>query len=130
MIELFVLALLALHGLACTMILALLIWRSARQRDLREEFTVPDKRPGSRVAGWQRLRQLMKASLTLPQEEPGITFFDRCTQGVIRTLPSLPRDDRKRDDVDTDAEDHPGDGVRYRAVHRVQRLGLVKVRWG
>ena len=43
MIELFVLALLALHGLACTMILALLIWRSARQRDLREEFTVPDK---------------------------------------------------------------------------------------
>lgn len=33
MIEFFVFALLALHGLACTTILALLVWRSARQRD-------------------------------------------------------------------------------------------------
>jgi hypothetical protein len=43
-IELFVFALLALHGLACTAILALLLWRSARERDRHhEEVAVPDK---------------------------------------------------------------------------------------
>lgn len=35
MIELFVLAVLALHGLACTVILTLVIWRAARWRDAR-----------------------------------------------------------------------------------------------
>ncbi|MGH7550713.1 MAG: hypothetical protein ACREMD_03380 [Gemmatimonadota bacterium] len=43
MIELFVFALLALHGLACTTILALLLWRSARQRDLDQMVVVPEK---------------------------------------------------------------------------------------
>lgn len=39
-IEFFVFALLALHGLACTTILALLVWRSARQRDRGQAMTV------------------------------------------------------------------------------------------
>ena len=44
MIELFVFALLALHGLACTAILALLIWKSAHERDRRhEQVDAPDK---------------------------------------------------------------------------------------
>lgn len=43
MIEFFVFALLALHGLACTTILALLVWRSARQRDRRPAVVVPEK---------------------------------------------------------------------------------------
>ena len=44
MIELFVFALLALHGLACTAILALLIWKSARERDRQhEQVGAPDK---------------------------------------------------------------------------------------
>ncbi len=44
MIEFFVFALLALHGLACTTIMALLVWRSARQRDRRQvSVVVPEK---------------------------------------------------------------------------------------
>ncbi|MGH7572406.1 MAG: hypothetical protein ACREMK_11275 [Gemmatimonadota bacterium] len=43
MIEFFVFALLALHGLACTTILALLLWRSARQRDRVHSVAVPEK---------------------------------------------------------------------------------------
>ena len=43
MIELFVFALLALHGMACTAILALLLWRSAHLRDRREAFAAPEK---------------------------------------------------------------------------------------
>ncbi|MGH7403894.1 MAG: hypothetical protein ACREKQ_15810 [Candidatus Rokuibacteriota bacterium] len=43
MIEFFVFALLALHGLACTTIMALLVWRSARQRDRGQAVSVPEK---------------------------------------------------------------------------------------
>ena len=43
MIEFFVFALLALHGLACTAIMALLVWRSARQRDREQAVVVPEK---------------------------------------------------------------------------------------
>jgi hypothetical protein len=32
---------------------------------------------------------------------------------LIRTLPRLPRDEKNPEDVDTDAEDHPYDGLRY-----------------
>lgn len=44
MIELFIFALLALHGLACTTILALLLWKSARERDHHhEDLPVPSE---------------------------------------------------------------------------------------
>ena len=64
-----------------------------------------DKRPGSRVNGWQRLRRLLAASTKRPMEEPGLFAFDHCIH-FARTLPVLPRDQRKADDVDTEAEDH------------------------
>ena len=38
---------------------------------------------------------------------------DECPQ-FLRTVLSLPRDEKDMDDVDTDAEDHIGDEVRYR----------------
>lgn len=74
-----------------------------------------DKSPGSRKIGWEALRRHLKASLTWPMEESGIFIFDHCLQW-IRTVPTLPRDQNKRDDVDTDAEDHIGDATRYRLM--------------
>lgn len=73
-----------------------------------------DKSPGSRKAGWEKMRARFKAAHTFPMEEPGLFFFNRCTQ-AIRTIPVLPRDPKKTDDVDTNAEDHAGDMCRYRA---------------
>lgn len=72
-----------------------------------------DKSPGSRKNGWERLRMLMANATKTPREGPGIYVFEHCTQ-FIRTIPVLPRDDVKTDDVDTDAEDHIADEVRYR----------------
>jgi hypothetical protein len=92
-------------------------------------FTAPDKRPGSRVAGWARLRQLMAASLKQPQVEPGITIFTRC-HNVKRTLASLPRDERKREDVATDSEDHAADALRYRATEHIHVGGTSRITWG
>lgn len=71
-----------------------------------------DKRPGSRVNGWEQLRQRLKASLRTPMEEPGIFIFNTCHH-FKRTIPVLPRDENKPDDVDTRAEDHVGDETRY-----------------
>jgi hypothetical protein len=47
----------------------------------------------------------------------------------IRTVPVLPRDEDKPDDVDTDAEDHVADEVRYACMRRdvrarVQRFAV------
>lgn len=86
-------------------------------------WTLSDKSPGSRVNGWQIFRQRLHASKPRmvdgkidPEwmmEEPGFFVFDTCTD-FIRTVPSLPRDPKKPDDVDTDVEDHDADAMRYR----------------
>jgi hypothetical protein len=76
-----------------------------------------DKGPGSRINGLEIFRGYLAAGLTLleglPMENPGMFFFDHCTH-AIRTIPVLPRDLRKIDDVDTASEDHPYDEARYR----------------
>lgn len=78
-------------------------------------WTQADKSPGSRKAGWEKMRNRFKAANQFPMEDSGLFFFNNCLQ-AIRTIPVLPRDQKKTDDVDTSSEDHAGDAVRYR-VH-------------
>lgn len=84
-----------------------------------------NKSSGSRKNGWDRLRDLMAnarpAEAGLPREKPGLFVSERCDQ-FLRTVPSLPRDDKDLDDVDTDAEDHIGDECRYRVYQGGNRL--------
>lgn len=74
------------------------------------EWTTSDKSPGSRVNGLQLVRDALENSHT--NERPGLYFMDNCTAALL-TLPVLPRDDDNLDDVDTEAEDHVYDEVRY-----------------
>lgn len=74
-----------------------------------------DKSPGSRVQGWEAMRKRMKAATQFPMEEPGLFIFDTCRH-FIRTVPALPMDEMKLDDIDTDAEDHVADESRYRCL--------------
>ena len=80
-------------------------------------WTSADKRPGSRKLGWEMMRKLIrnaKPGENGPREQPGLFVLEgRCEQ-FLRTVLSLPRDERDLDDVDTDSEDHIGDEVRYR----------------
>ena len=76
-------------------------------------WTKADKSAGSRKQGWQRIRRFLKAAGQFPMEEPGLFIFENCVNWV-RTVPTLPRYDRDRDDVDPKAEDHAGDASRYR----------------
>jgi len=75
-----------------------------------------DKASGSRKHGWEQIRKHLKHAVPAEdgyREKPGMFIFAKCQQ-FIRTVPVLPRDDRDPDDVNTEAEDHIGDEVRYR----------------
>lgn len=77
-----------------------------------------DKSPGSRVNGWDVMRELMagaKPNELGRREYPGLFVFDTCRK-FIELVPPLPRDEKKPDDVDTDSEDHIGDESRYRCM--------------
>lgn len=69
-----------------------------------------DKKPGSRIQGWEKIRQLL--SNALGDELPGMFIFNTCAQWK-RTVPTLARDKKNPDDVDTESEDHAGDETRY-----------------
>lgn len=86
-----------------------------------------DKSPGSRKIGLELLRERLKAAMT--GEGQAIYYMDNCVASIA-TLPVLPRDPEKLDDVDTDAEDHPYDMVRYRVLKGNNRLATkIKVEY-
>lgn len=78
-----------------------------------------DKSSGSRKAGWEKLRKMLSQALPTkeggPRERPGLFVFDCCTY-FIDLFPSLPRDEKDPDDVDTESEDHIGDETRYEVL--------------
>jgi len=78
-------------------------------------FTKADKSAGSRKTGWEAMRKMLKYAVqgNLPRENAGLFVFDNCVQ-FLRTIPVLPRCEKDMDDVDTKAEDHIADEVRYR----------------
>lgn len=72
-----------------------------------------DKSPGSRKNGLVLLRDRLQASVDF--EDAGIYFMRHCA-ATVALLPGIPRDEDDMDDVDTDAEDHLYDEVRYRVL--------------
>jgi hypothetical protein len=82
-------------------------------------WETPKKTPGSRIQGLQLIRDRLEASLR--NEGPGLYFMANCISS-IETLPPIPRDDAKIDDVDTTAEDHVYDMVRYRVLKGNNRV--------
>lgn len=74
------------------------------------EWFPADKRAGSRKNGLQLVRDALFSSIE--GEGPGLYFMDHC-EAALQTLPVLPRDEDDPEDVDTTAEDHPYDDVRY-----------------
>lgn len=81
-----------------------------------------DKSPGSRKVGMQLMRDRFENFTN--GEGPGLAFMANCV-GSIATIPVLPRDETKIDDVDTSAEDHPYDMTRYRVLKGNRRTATV-----
>ena len=74
-----------------------------------------DRSPKSRVNGKMELDKRVKFDDEL--EQPRLKIFTTCTN-LIRTLPLLPVDNNNPEDVDTDAEDHAYDALRYGVMSR------------
>lgn len=72
-----------------------------------------NKSPGSRKIGLQLVRDRLENALA--GEDAAIYFMENCRE-TIAQLPTLPRDPEDLDDVDTEAEDHLYDEIRYRAL--------------
>lgn len=85
-----------------------------------------DKSPGSRVIGWNILREMISAANSDVREFPGYYVFDTC-QDFVRTVPGLPRDQRNPEDLDTNAEDHIADEVRYRVASNRKKTAQLRV---
>jgi hypothetical protein len=73
-------------------------------------WTRANKSPGSRKLGLDLLRTRLENSLR--GEGPGLYYTDNC-RAAITLNPTLPRDEEKTDEVDTECEDHLHDEERY-----------------
>lgn len=92
-------------------------------------WTKADKTSGSRKQGWQQMRQYMKDAIPPAggmRERPGLFVCESCHH-FIRTVPTLPREEKDMDDVDSDSEDHVGDESRYRL--RSKNMASTSHRW-
>jgi hypothetical protein len=77
-------------------------------------WTKSDKTKGSRFNGFQLFRDRLGAAVK--KEGPAFYVMINC-QDAIEVIPTLPRDEKDPDDVDTDApDDHIYDQVRYRVL--------------
>ena len=72
-----------------------------------------DRSPKSRINGKLEIHKRLK----VVNEQPGIRVFKTC-KNLIRTLSALPTDDKNPEDVDTNAEDHAYDALRYGCMSR------------
>lgn len=109
------------HGICIAEEMAVMVTIDSK-RYRGPEFSPADKTPGSRVAGWRQIRNMLKAAhpdIRGKRETPGL-FICRGCVNWLRVVPIMTRDEANPEDVDF-AEDHLGDETRYR-VHNPPRL--------
>ena len=78
-------------------------------------FRPSDRSKGSRVSGKNEIhRRLQIDEFT---EQPRMVFFNTCMNSIAQ-LPAIPLDKKNPEDVDTRAEDHIYDALRYGIMSR------------
>ena len=83
------------------------------------KWTKSDKSKGSRVNGFQLFRDRLESSVRC--EGQGFLIMSNCVAS-IEIIPTLARDEKKVDDVDTDSEEHIWDMVRYKVLDKPKRF--------
>lgn len=73
-----------------------------------------DKSSGSRVAGWEVIRQMLENAHNGSGERALRIFRNGYCSDLLRLLPVAPRDEKNPDDLDTESEDHNIDALRYK----------------
>jgi phage terminase large subunit len=82
------------------------------------------KADNDRIGGKRKVNAILAP---LPDGLPGLQVFSTCTN-LIRTLPALPYDKTRVEDIDTDAEDHAYDTLRYGLTKTVANSQRQKIR--
>lgn len=82
-------------------------------------FRPSDRSPGSRISGKIEIHK--RLVVDEDSGEPGIRIFENCPN-LIRQLTSLPLDKNNPEDVDTKAEDHAYDALRYLVSSRPRNI--------
>ena len=85
--------------------------------DLGVDFSPADNKRVSRrgaMGGWDLLRARLRGD---GDGRPMLYVFETC-RDFIRTVPVLQHDQKKAEDLDTDAEDHVADEARYACASR------------
>jgi hypothetical protein len=89
--------------------------KRSTERTTRSSFSVYrdmglllTKADNDRIGGWRRVHE----ALTVREGIPRLQIFNTC-KNLIRTLPAMPYDKVRLEDVDTHAEDHAPDALRY-----------------
>jgi hypothetical protein len=92
--------------------------KGAKEAGLSFQFQPADN---DRIAGWQRMRDLLENAAEAIPERPGMWVMDNCVH-FLRTVPGLQRDDSRPDDIDTEQEDHHADCARYASQSRNRKV--------
>ena len=82
-----------------------------------------DRSPKSRINGKLEIHKRLKVHEK--DNEPTLKVFSNCIN-LIRTLPLLPLDKNNPEDVDTNAEDHAYDALRYGCMSRPMHPSVMK----
>jgi hypothetical protein len=88
--------------------------------DVGVNWLSSDKSKGSRKIGLQLVRDRLQAAKINSVDDPHLYFMANC-RASTQTLPVLPRDEDDPEDIDTTAEDHAYDMVRYRCLRGANR---------
>ncbi len=96
------------------------IQKGARELNHHLIFQMADN---NRIAGWQRMRDMLEAAAADYPEKPGLYSFETC-EHYARTVPVLQRKEDSPDDIDTDQEDHVADEVRYICMTGARTLSI------
>jgi len=83
-----------------------------------------DRTPKSRISGKLEIHKRLKLNDD-KKKEPRLRVFSTC-RNLIRTLPVLPLDENNPEDVNTDAEDHAYDALRYGCMSRPMHTSYAK----
>ena len=84
-----------------------------------------DRSPKSRINGKLEVHKRLKLNLN---KEPGIRIFSNCVN-LIKTMSVLPTDKNNPEDVDTKAEDHAYDALRYGCMSRPINPKVARELW-
>lgn len=101
--------------------------RGAMLNKLGCKFLPSEKWPGSRIARVRYLHHMLGTNPKCPRGLPRLRFFRKHCPMAIETIPSLPRDPRNPEDVDTDAEDHAYDSVCYGLQWKANRVQMAQI---